>query len=102
MRVWLDDVREMPKGFDVWAKDTRRIITLIRWGDVDYISFDHDLGEKLTGYDVAKFIEQMAYDGFINPIQWDVHSANPVGRKNIEMAMESACRFWREDGFLIP
>ena len=94
MRVWLDDVREMPKGFDLWVKNPNHMMSLIHSGVVTYISFDHDLGTNKTGYDVAKCIEQLSYDGFITSIGWDIHSANPVGRKNIQMAMESAKRFW--------
>jgi len=30
----------------------------------------------------------------IKPFTWEIHSANPVGRKNIEQAMKSAERFW--------
>jgi len=95
MRVWLDDIRQIPDGFDIWAKNSDFLLGLLISGNVTYISFDHDLGNDDfgTGYDVAKWIEQMAYDGNINPIEWDIHSANPVGRKNIQMAMESAQRF---------
>jgi hypothetical protein len=94
MRVWLDDIREIPEGFDIWAKNADFLLGLLISGNVTYISFDHDLGIDKTGYDVAKWIEEMAYSGFITPIQWDIHSANPVGRKNIQMAMEAAQRFW--------
>lgn len=94
MRIWLDDIREMPKDFDIWVKNPEYAGLLISTGQVTYISFDHDLGYDQTGYDVAKVIESMAHDGSIDYIGWDIHSANPVGRKNIEMAMKSAERFW--------
>ena len=44
-----------------------------------FISLDHDLGGKFTGYDLAKFIveHKIPLAGF------NVHSMNPVGRKNI-------------------
>ena len=64
------------------------------------ISFDHDLGkpymnvQEVTGYDVAKVIEGLAHMNVMARIKWGVHSANPVGRKNIELAMVSAERFW--------
>ena len=44
-----------------------------------FISFDHDLGQGINGYDVAKWIIE-------NEIQiagFTVHSMNPVGRQNI-------------------
>jgi hypothetical protein len=104
IRIWLDDIREMPEGFTHWAKNAYQAIGLIIPGNVNYISFDHDLGnynnekdEKNNGYEVAKFIEFMAYNREIKPIAWDIHSANPVGRKRIELTMQSANRFWNDE-----
>lgn len=54
-----------------------------------YISFDHDLGYNVpTGADLARWIVEQDLDNnskFI-PADFDfyVHSANPVGKKNIE------------------
>lgn len=99
MRLWLDDVRPMPVGFDCWAKTSGEAIIKIASScpvnDVTHISFDHDLGENAgTGYDVAKYIEELACYRMFHPITWEIHSANPVGRRNIEQAMKSAERFW--------
>jgi len=108
MRVWLDDVREMPEGFDVWAKNVYSMLGLLVSGNVTYISFDHDLGyfdgkEDInnTGYYIATAIEKWSASekdrDWFKPIEWDVHSDNPVGRKNIEQAMKSAERFWNTE-----
>lgn len=103
MKIWLDDVREPPDATWKWYKDAYSAIGAIATGLVAYISFDHDLGKLYgkddpdnTGYFVAKQIEMLAYRLTLPKIGWDVHSANPVGRKNIEMAMKSAERFWKE------
>lgn len=70
-------------------------MTKIISGDVTHISFDHDLGDFAgTGYEVAKAVEYWAFHKVISSITWEIHSANPVGRKNIEQAMRSAERFW--------
>jgi hypothetical protein len=106
-RVWLDDIRKMPEGFDIAVKNAYFLIGMITSGCVDYISFDHDLGfydneiaedSKNTGYAVACFIEYIATDEKIpvKRIGWDIHSANPVGRFRIEQAMKSAERIWHE------
>ena len=102
MKIWLDDIRPMPEGFDVHCKTATEAADFIRTGKVTFISFDHDLGpEKAgTGYRVAVFIEDYARAGAIPPIGYQVHSANPVGRDNIIMAMNSAMRFWLEDNLL--
>lgn len=48
-----------------------------------FISFDHDLGEERTGYDLAKFIVEyeIKIGGF------DIHSMNPVGAFNIKQLL---------------
>ena len=94
MKIWLDDVRPMPEGFDYWAKTAEDCIRQLETKGVSIVSFDHDLGKGKSGYDVAKVIEEMAYTNFCTPIVWEIHSANPVGRRDIEMAMASAWRFW--------
>lgn len=124
IRLWLDDVRQMPTGYTHWAKTASEAINLIKAADVEHISFDHDLGgdtdnpipplakpptpkseagaDGLTGYDVAKFIEEGAHNGTLPKMTWDIHSANPSGTKMIKLAMESADRFWgmnREAGY---
>ena len=94
LRIWLDDVRPAPNDFDVWCKTAKECLALVKTGSVDYISFDHDLADSLSGYWVATNIDDLAYLHKLNPIEWDVHSQNPVGRDNITRAMKSAERFW--------
>lgn len=117
MKIWLDDIRPAPDGW-FWVKDAVTAIAIIKKDgfivgddkfpngyenaeDVTEISFDHDLGpgyEGNTGYRVACLIEQLAAHNQIKPIKWTIHSANPVGRKNIEWAMKNAEKFWKENG----
>ncbi|WP_422928604.1 cyclic-phosphate processing receiver domain-containing protein [Singulisphaera sp. PoT] len=98
MRVWLDDERPMPDGYDVLVRTAPEAIDLIRSGQVTKISLNHDLGppEAGTGYDVAKAIAEMAYHGRFPEISFRVHIANPVGRKNIVDCLQNAKRFWWE------
>ena len=60
---------------------------------VDYISFDHDLGDEddgETGYDYAKRLVEMDMDTdfpkykFPDDFSFYVHSQNPIGKANIE------------------
>lgn len=99
MRVWLDDLRQMPEGFDRHVRTAEEAIALLSTKKVTHISFDHDLGEKQSGYDVATWIEQQAFTMNLPRLTWQVHSMNPVGADRIRMAMESADRSWgRLDG----
>lgn len=97
INVWLDDIRLPPEGFQ-WVKTAWDAINLIKTGKVGYISLDHDLSDDVafgTGYDVASYIEEYAYRGG-RRIKWNIHSANPVGRRRMEAALMSADRYWRK------
>lgn len=94
MKLWIDDLRKAPPGW-IHARNYQQAIMAIRTGAVDEISFDHDLGEERTGYDVAVFVEQMASQDLIPRMKWGVHSANPVGKIRIQAAMKSADRLWQ-------
>lgn len=94
MKLWLDDIRPMPQGYDKHVLTAKDAIKELATGKVTHISFDHDLGDFKTGYNVACFIETGAHDQTIPRLTWDIHSANPVGRRNIEQAMISAERWW--------
>jgi hypothetical protein len=94
IKIWLDDVRPAPDESWITCTTAEQAIGLINMGIVKHISFDHDLGEGGTGYDVAKHIEEDAVYGVLDPIGYDIHSSNPVGRQNIWMAMNNAWRYW--------
>lgn len=98
MRIWLDDIRPMPAEYDVWLHTAEQAIQAIRLGGVTAISLDHDLGDESskTGYDVARFIEEGAFNGTIAPIEIYVHSANAAGRQNIILAIRKAEKFWHQ------
>ncbi len=96
MKIWLDDERAMPPFYDVQVKTAEEAIEALKTKLVTHISLDHDLGEERTGYDVAKFIENRAFRDLLPPIEWAVHSQNPVGKKNITVAMSNADRYWRK------
>lgn len=106
MRLWLDDQiddpatpeRHTPDGY-VGVKTAIQACRLLARHRVTLIDFDHDLGDAKngTGYLVARFIEHGAYTHRIGPLLHHIHSANPVGRDNIERAMRSAGRKWVAD-----
>lgn len=95
MKIWLDDERPMPEGYDQHCRNAESAIEAIKSGIVDEISLDHDLGnDVLNGYDVAKFIEKETLLGNLNYIRCKVHTQNPIGRKNIVCALQNVARYW--------
>ena len=94
IKIWLDDIRTPPDDTWVWCKSvSAAYIQLISEGE-KIISFDHDLGTEWSGYDLAQLLERDAgINGrSFNLTSWTIHSANPVGRKNIQAAMNSRDR----------
>ena len=98
-KLYLDDVRN-PNGKDWIVVRTYEEFTtwITENGIPDEISFDHDLAHinydstngqenfvyrEKTGYDAAKWLCEYCWTNGIPIPEWNVHSANPVGRDNI-------------------
>jgi len=92
VKLYLDDIRD-PKnnGWIVLRSYDEFIDWIDKNGLPDEISLDHDLGDDKTktGYDVAKWIGQYCWDNGLPIPNWNVHSANPVGRDNITQLLKS-------------
>lgn len=94
-KLYLDDER-FPKLSDDWiiVRSFDEFIKIILdKGLPSHISFDHDLGDNVpTGFDCVKWmIHGMKYD--LRNVDINVHSANPVGRDNIEGLVKSWNKF---------
>jgi len=101
VKVWLDDFRPAPAGWirTYWPEE---VIELLKTGDVEEISLDHDLGDhygagkERTGYDVLTWMEEAVLtEGFIPPII-NIHTANPVAEKRM-WACVKAMENWIEN-----
>ena len=86
MRVWLDDIRDAPRGW-VRAFTPEEVIALLQLGEVTEVSLDHDLGldggeSERTGYTVLLWLEMEVGTGRWRRLvpEITVHSGNPVGR----------------------
>jgi len=88
--LWLDDLRPAPKGW-YWATTAEEAFDILKNHLVFRASFDHDLGQKLTGYDLIKKLVQCREEYKLNfwPTQRPtIHSANPVGRSNMAQLID--------------
>jgi hypothetical protein len=95
------------------VKDYNEFVLYIETNGVPkFVSFDHDLGDtamdeyfrnvatkgtldydnikEKTGLDCAKFLVEYCVDENQTLSEYIVHSANPVGKKNIESFLENA------------
>lgn len=102
MKIYLDDIRNpsdtYPSG-DTWvlcrSVDEFERVLFENSDEVEVISFDHDLGvdetgeEVRSGYDAVCIVEKLVYEGVMEPPEMRVHSANPVGRRRIELTIDA-------------
>lgn len=100
-RMFLDDERDPPNdGPWVVVRDFRTAVDVFNThGCPTHISFDHDLGSELTGFDVAKELIDLDMDTTITipeNFTYYVHSQNPVGRDNITGLLDSYLKFKKE------
>lgn len=108
-KLYLDDIRNpTTEGWDIVRSYDEFVNYIETNGVPDVISFDHDLGmehikyffdngghdnppnpqevefQTKTGYDAAKWLCNYCFENGIPLPEWNVHSANPVGRDNIK------------------
>lgn len=89
MKIYLDDERPAPEGW-ILAMTVPILIHLMKTqSNITDISLDHDLGNnELTGYDFMLWLEQQVFNKLIiNIPNVTFHTANPTGRKNMELSL---------------
>ena len=94
-KLYLDDIRvpqHNPESYTTCRTVPDAKMLIKARGCPVFISFDHDLGDGLeTGMDLAKWLVKEIIDGNLTIPQgfhFNVHSANPVGAKNIRMLLD--------------
>lgn len=107
MKIWVDDIRPMPKGYDVHCKSVWETIGCIlevtaRGEKIELISLDHDAGyEYLYGGDyiqVLLYLEWLDREKGIEACtHFHIHTANPVGAERMRSII-SLCG-WIEYSF---
>ena len=97
--IWLDDFRlpMIPQTENIaWVKTYDEFVVQVRafGGHIAscIVHFDHDLGGDKDGYDCAKWLIDWCIENNYGVPDYDIQSANPVGRKNIESVFES---YWK-------
>lgn len=90
-KLYLDDLRDPPDDSWVVARSSDEAFIILNVkGLPDFMSLDHDLGGDDT---TMVFLKNLAIIYSEGPVpDYQVHSANPVGRDNIIGFIES----WRK------
>ena len=100
-RLFVDDVRNPKEEGYYTARSISAAKNMIAtMGCPIYISFDHDVDDLKdggqTGFDLAKWLVEKDLDGEIEiPLDfgYNIHSANPVGEKNIKGLLDNYLQF---------
>ena len=102
-KMYLDDIREPQNYYDVIVRSYDEAVRyILKNGIPCFISFDHDLGLDIngtvakSGYDLAKWLVEKSLDGelkFPKDFSFSVHSANPIGKNNIESILHNYLLF---------
>ena len=103
MKMYLDDIREPKDSYDVIVRSYEEAVMFVQKNGIpSYISFDHDLGCEDTGeilksgYDFAKWLVDMDIENiykFPDNFSFNIHSANPIGRNNINSILNNYLKF---------
>lgn len=105
MKIWVDDVRPAPDGYDIWCKSVNRAKqTILRYSSmvnadgveedwIELIDIDHDAGDYAQyGGDYIKLLDWLEKWKYNYPIR--IHSMNPVGVANMRAIIQK--NGWRE------
>lgn len=83
-RLFLDDVRDPEDTAYTVARSSEEALELCRSrGMPEFMSLDHDLGGDDTTMVFLTRLVREVWDTYTPPPDFQVHSANPVGAKNI-------------------
>lgn len=88
MKLWMDDVREAPDGWQLKSTVVDalvRIINLENWTPVTELSLDHDMGAgNPNGYDLLYCMARL----HLTVPKITVHSMNPEGAEQMRAFIE--------------
>jgi len=89
-KMFIDDVRNPPPGDWVVVRSSDEALAYVQANGMPaFISFDHDLGGDDTAIVFLRKLVDHVWNGDDSPPAYEVHSANPVGRLNIQSFMDS-------------
>lgn len=93
MKIWVDDVRPMPAGYDIHCESVEDAINVIEYiemkqiVDIELLDLDHDAGDfRPYGGDYIKILDWLEEKKISIPIR--IHSGNIVGRRNMERIIQ--------------
>lgn len=91
MKIYVDDIRETPKGYirTYSVKETIELIKLHE-NEIEEISLDHDAGDYGDDYiKILEWLEELKYVEGKEPCKlFYLHTGNPVGRERMRQIIK--------------
>lgn len=103
-KLWVDDERMPPDNTWEMARSFHEAVHMLNCFIYDTVSLDHDLAsfyghKEMTGYDIVCWMEdQTRKDPWHMPRTILIHSANPVGRKNMQAGIDQIEALYKAAG----
>ena len=99
MKLWVDDIREMPDGYTARARTVNNAIHVIEWWerhcrtrletDGLLLDLDHDAGRFYhDGGDYIKILDWLEERQPTYPVRIHIHSMNCVGALNMRQIIQ--------------
>lgn len=84
MKLFLDDTRAFPTGFDLYCRDTNTAKVFLRTMEIRYASFDYNLSAACeeSGLDLLKWMADHS-DKIHVPEAINIHSDNVFGKDDM-------------------
>ena len=89
MKIWIDDIRPIPYGYDKWIKTVDEAITFIfsHKNEISLLDLDHDAGDYYCyGGDYIKILDWLEEQQISIPIS--IHSGNPYGVRKMKQIID--------------
>lgn len=99
IKIWVDDVRPMPDGYNFWCRSVNEGIAALQQLQTEqdiYLDLDHDAGVyAVDGGDYIRLLDFIEADSLNadNRFSFHIHSMNVVGRQNMMLIIQR--RGWR-------
>ena len=96
MKIWLDDMRSAPDGWERYTRAEDVCAVLLEQADkVTAISLDNDLGtNRLEGVYVAKLIAALAAVRMVGEIELRAYTDNIAAKQRMEAFFDMAKSCW--------
>ena len=94
IKIYLDDIRKAPNGY-IQVYSVNQAIKMIEKAEnnndiIEILDLDHDLGDfSNDGGDAIKLLDWLVERNTLYPIK--LHTANPVGRANMQRMIKKRC-----------